>query len=84
MGNLADEEGLRHAVGHVDDPYAAVEVEDAVVVGVDRRLDLVLAAGVTRPARLGRCDGRVRTEDVQPKEPSVGQRSELIRVTPAV
>ena len=58
IGDLAEVDGLRQPVGHVDRADMAVAEEDAVVVFVDRRLDVVMAAGVgglaVRSCRRGR------------------------------
>ena len=63
LTTLAHEERVREPVGDVDDPDAAVQIEDPVVVGVDRRLDVVLAACVAGQSPVvgegvGRTDGR--------------------------
>ena len=50
LRGFPEQDGVRRPVGDVVEPDVAVEKEDAVIVERDRRLDVVVAAGVAHRA----------------------------------
>ena len=81
-GNLADEDRLGKAVDHIHHPHAAVQVEAAMIVHVDRRLDIVLARRVTAPGRSAWTGGAVHALAAVAVQAS-GWPSQQVRVAQA-